>query len=73
MDYQKFFNEVVSWINQSNQMAMKYGLNSDAFWDWVASSTGEICNRYNNNQLVIKQMVMLYEWLEEVYAKGAAQ
>jgi hypothetical protein len=70
MDYQKFFNEVVDWINQCNQMAMKQGMNSDAFWNWVTSSTGEMCTRYKNNQLVIRQMVMLYEWLEDIYAKG---
>lgn len=70
MDYQKFYNEVVNWINQSNQMAMKHGLDSDAFWNWVTSSTSEMGIRYNNNPLVIKQMVMLYEWLDDVYSKG---
>lgn len=73
MDYQKFFNEVAEWINQSNRMAMKHGMNSDAFWNWVTSSTGEICIRYSNNPLVIKQMVMLYGWLEEVYEKGSTK
>jgi hypothetical protein len=73
MDYQKFFNEVVGWINQSNQMAMKYGLDSDDFWNWVITSTGEISTRYNNNPLVIKQMAMLYEWLDDIYAKGVSR
>ena len=73
MDYQKFFNEVVGWINQSNRMAIKHGLDSDEFWHWVSSSTGEICKRYDNNQLVVRQMVMLYEWLEDVYAKGIGE
>lgn len=70
MDYQKFYNEVVTWINQSNQMAMKNGLNSDEFWNWVTSSMSEISSRYGNNQLVMKQMAMLYEWLDDVYVKG---
>jgi hypothetical protein len=70
MDYQKFFNEVVEWINQCNQMAMKYGMNSNDFWNWVTSSIGEIGSRYKNNQLVIRQLAMLYEWLEDIYAKG---
>lgn len=73
MDYQKFFNEVVNWINQSNQMAMKYGLNSDEFWNWVTSSIGEMCTRYHNNPLVVRQMSMLFEWLEDVYTKGRKQ
>jgi hypothetical protein len=70
MDYQKFYSEVVDWINQCNQMAMKHGMNSNEFWNWVTSTTGEIGSRYQNNELVIRQMVMLYEWLEDLYAKG---
>jgi hypothetical protein len=70
MDYQMFYNEVVEWINLGNQMAMKHGMNSDEFWNWVTSSTAEICKRYNNNPLVVKQMAMLFEWLDDVYAKG---
>lgn len=70
MDYHKFYSEVADWIHQINQMAMKHGMDSDAFWKWVTNSASEICKRYNNNQLVIKQMVMLLEWLDDVYAKG---
>lgn len=67
MDYQKFFNEVVSWINEANDNAVKLGLESSEFWTWVTRSIGEMCNRYDNNPLVIKQMVMLHEWLDEIY------
>lgn len=73
MDYKMFFNEVAEWIMQVNQMAMKYGMESDPFWDWVIQSTGEFGARYNNNPLVIKQMAMLFEWLDDVYAKGRKQ
>lgn len=73
MDYQKFYNEVVEWINQCNQMAIKNGMDSDAFWSWVTSSIGEISNRYNNNQLVVKQLAMLFGWLEDIYVKGSAK
>lgn len=70
MDYQKFFAEVVDWINQVNQVAMQHGMDSDDFWKWVVKSTGVICDKYQNDKLVIKQMTMLYVWLEEVYAEG---
>ncbi|MBS4198594.1 hypothetical protein KHA93_02890 [Bacillus sp. FJAT-49732] len=70
MDYKAFFAEVVDWINQSNQKAMKHGIDSMEFWRWVTQSTGEICNKYSNNPLVVKQMSMLYQWLEEVYENG---
>lgn len=67
MDYKAFFADVLEWINQSNQLAMKYGMDSSDFWSWVTRSTGELSNKYGNNPLVIKQMVMLHEWLDEIY------
>lgn len=67
MDYQKFYNEIVQWINQANYMAVTHGIQSNEFWTWVTRSEGELCVKYNNNPLVIKQMVMLHEWLEEIY------
>lgn len=67
MDYQAFYNEVVVWINKANQLAVQYGMDKNEFWIWVTRSTGELCNKYNNNPLVIKQMVMLHEWLDEIY------
>ena len=69
MDYKVFYAEVADWIYQVNQMASKHGMGSEAFWQWVTSSISEICNKYNNNILVKKQMTMLYEWLEEVMKK----
>jgi hypothetical protein len=68
MDYKAFYVEVVDWIMQANQMAVKHGMDSDAFWNWVTSSISEICSRYKNNSLVNKQMAMLFEWLDDVYA-----
>lgn len=67
MNYQAFYNDVVKWINQANQLAVNYGMESNDFWKWVTRSTGELANKYNNNELVIKQMLMLHEWLEEIY------
>ncbi|UFT98114.1 hypothetical protein KO561_12970 [Radiobacillus kanasensis] len=67
MDYKVFYSEVADWINQSNQKAIKHGLTSNDFWEWVMTSAGELCDRYGNNELVKKQMVMLIEWLEDVY------
>lgn len=70
MDYKAFFAEVVDWIYQSNHMAMKHGLNSNEFWSWVTTSTGEICDKYQNNPLAQKQMMMLYQWLEDFSQGG---
>lgn len=70
MDYKVFYTEVAEWIMQVNQMAVKYGMQSEAFWQWVASSISQLCNKYNNTPLVKKQMTMLFEWLEEIYEEG---
>jgi hypothetical protein len=70
MDYKAFYAQVADWIYQSNQMAIKHGLASEAFWRWVTTSASEICNSYNNNPLVLKQMTMLCDWLEEMYQNG---
>lgn len=67
MDYKKFFAEIADWIMQVNHMAMKHTMESDVFWNWVSHSIGEIANKYGNNQLVIRQLSMLFMWLEDVY------
>lgn len=69
MDYKAFYAEVADWIMQVNQVAVQHGMDSNEFWNWVSSSMGEIANKYNNNKLVKKQMIMLFSWLEDVYAE----
>lgn len=73
MDYKAFFADVADWIGQANQTAIRLNMNSPEFWQWVADSSGELSKKYQDNRIVIKQMVMLVEWLEEVYEnrKGA--
>lgn len=70
MDYKAFFTEVAEWIMQANQMAMKHGMHSDIFWKWVMDSSAAICEKYQNNKLVLNQMVMLFLWLDDVYSNG---
>lgn len=67
MNYEQFYQEVANWINQSNQFAIQYGLQSNEFWTWVLDSIGEISNKYNNNELVQRQMMMLHDWLIDIY------
>lgn len=67
MDYKAFYADVANWIYQSNHMAIKYGLDNFDYWQWVATSTGELCDKYQNNPLVKMQVTMLFQWLENVY------
>lgn len=69
MDYGAFFVDVQAWIGQANQAAAQYGMQSEQFWVWVADSSSAICEKYQENRLAIKQMMMLVEWLEEVYER----
>lgn len=69
MDYRAFFNEIATWIEQCNQMAMRHSMEGDEFWQWVSMSIGELSKKYGGkNKLVNKQLEMLFLWLEEVYA-----
>lgn len=73
MDYKQFFAEVADWIGQANQMAVRHGITSEAFWEWVTRSSAEICDKYNNAPLVIRQMMMLCDWLEEAYDRAVGR
>lgn len=70
MDYKKFYLEIADWIMQSNQTAMKYGMDSQDFWWWVMDSLTDIAERYGNNSLVLEQVSMLHKWLNDFYVKG---
>ena len=67
MDYNVFYRDVAAWIGQANQAAMTNGMENPVFWAWVADSCGAITRKYGESRIVIKQMMMLVEWLEEVY------
>ncbi|GEC93799.1 hypothetical protein [Brevibacillus brevis] len=71
MDYKAFYDDVVGWINQANQAAVMYGMHTEQFWAWVADSSAAISKKYRDNPLVIKQMLMLVNWLEEAYENNA--
>lgn len=67
MDYKAFFTDVLAWIGEANVAATRHGMESAEFWAWVADSAGHICRKYQDHRLAIKQMIMMTEWLEEVY------
>ena len=70
MNYEAFFADIAEWINQSNQMAMQHGLKSNEFWSWVTTSMGQLSDKYGNNELVKRQMMMLWDWLQDIYEKS---
>lgn len=70
MDYQKFYAEVANWINECNQMAVQHGMQSNDFWNWVMRSVGELSDKYGNNELVKRQMIMLVDWLKDMHERS---
>lgn len=68
MDYKAFFWDIFQWTEQVNRAVPHFGgMENPAFWSWVAESSSGICAKYQNHRLAIKQMIMLVEWVEEVY------
>lgn len=67
MNYEVFFKEIVAWINAVNEKAKQYGMDSHVFWKWVVDSITDICERYENNSLVTRQMSMMFEWLNDIH------
>ena len=70
MDYRSFFADVTEWMTESNNQIQQHSIDSQAYWDWVVHSTGELCNKYHNHELVKKQMSMLIDWLDSVWKKS---
>lgn len=70
MDYRSFFADVTEWMTESNNQIKQHSINSQEYWDWVVHSTGQLCNKYNNHELVIRQMSMLIGWLDDAFKKS---
>lgn len=69
MDYESFFQDVTAWMTESNHQLEKHTLFVREYWDWVMRSTRELCDKYENHPLVMRQVKMLYEYQEELYLK----
>lgn len=66
IDYIDFFSRVIpEWMARSNQKIQEVGFGSDVYWLWAASSIGEICKQYNDDELVTEQFGLLFNWLEK--------
>ncbi|OHR61516.1 hypothetical protein HMPREF2634_02230 [Streptococcus sp. HMSC034B03] len=66
INYIDFFSRVIpEWMQTSNQKSQEVGFGTDAYWQWAVSSIGKICKRYNDNELVVNQFGLLFDWLEK--------
>jgi hypothetical protein len=67
MDYTALFRDVANWTQEANQAFARWGMESPEFWGWVADSSSRLCLKYDEHRLVIKMMMTMVEWLEEVH------
>lgn len=66
MNYIEFFEkEVPDWMRESNRMMQLVGFNTPAYWDWAITSINQICDKYNQDQLVKNQFHIIWDFLDE--------
>ena len=66
-DYRKFMNEVVDWIEAQEAAAQRFGFASEKYFDWVFESSGKLCDEYENHPFVRRQMLMVFEHIDEAF------
>lgn len=67
--FEQVFSDIAKWINEANARAASMGMQSDEYWQWVMESSGDLCNTYQNHDLVMMVMLDLVNWLEEYHKK----
>lgn len=68
-DYRKFMNEVVDWIEAQEDAAQRYGFGSVEYFNWVFESSGKLCDKYYNDNFVLKQVGFLWDHIDEALKK----
>ncbi len=66
MDWEKFFKDVMNWMNAANIMLKNYPIDSAEYWKWVIDTTGRIEKRYNAHSLVVGIMVAIIRYQDEI-------
>lgn len=66
-DYRKFMNEVVDWIEAQEDAAQRYRFGSVEYFNWVFESSGKLCDEYENHPFVRRQMLMVFEHIDEAF------
>lgn len=66
MNYEQMFADINHWIQQNNEVAKRYGFDTDEYWHWVVKSSGELCDYYQNTPLVINLMLGLWNYLQDI-------
>lgn len=65
LDYRAFYNDVVDWIYQAQEVERIKGFGTDEYIEWIVQSVVQICEKYNNDKFVQKQMSMLWNHIDD--------
>ena len=69
LDYRAFYNDVVDWIYQSQEVERLKGFGTEEYMDWIVQSVVQICEKYNDDKFVQKQMCMLWQHIDDAVRK----
>lgn len=65
LDYRAFYQDVTDWIYQAQEVERIKGFGTDEYMDWIVQSVVQICEKYNNDKFVHKQMRMLWQHIDD--------
>ncbi|MGM7557120.1 hypothetical protein [Aerococcus christensenii] len=60
----QFYKDLSDWVEKVNQKSKE--LNEKDYWQFVLTSIGELSDKYSNNQLVVRILLVHLEFLEEM-------
>ena len=69
LDYRAFYQDVTDWIYQSQEVERIKGFGTEEYMDWIVQSVVQICEKYNNDKFVHKQMRMLWNHIDDAVIK----
>lgn len=69
LDYRAFYQDVVDWIYQSQEVERLKGFGTEEYMDWIVQSVVQICEKYNDDKFVLKQMRMLWQHIDDAVRK----
>ena len=69
LDYRAFYQDVTDWIYQAQEVERIKGFGTDEYMDWIVQSVVQICEKYNDDKFVLKQMRMLWQHIDDAVRK----
>lgn len=68
MNWHNFFNDLEKWMQASNVILQKDGLDSERYWQWLIETLEVIEVRYNRNPLVVKLLATIASFQDDQYS-----